>query len=104
MNRWFALQAPTSIELYSLKMCVIIHDNPYEMGWLITNARVVQMIGDSPYDVANWLGRSVMLLRDHPDLSHVRWPLDKNDFWDPYNREMSLQEIRGSMWQSQLRT
>lgn len=97
---WFALQGPISKELYSYKMCVIVHNNPAELGWLITNAEIVRLRGDSPYDVANWLGRRVMLLKDHPDLSHVRWPLDRNDFWDQHQRNLTSQEIRRMMWQS----
>lgn len=97
---WFALQGLASRELLTYKMCVIVHNNPEELGWLITNADIVRMKGESPYDVANWLGRRVMLLKDHPDLSHVRWPIDKNDFWDQTRRQLTSHEIRSSMWAS----
>lgn len=96
---WYALQGSVSSELLTFKMCVMIHDNPRELEWLITNARVVQMLGESPFDVASWLGRRVMLLRDHPDLSHVRWPLDKNDFWDPHLRSLDRNAVRRAAWQ-----
>jgi len=99
-SKWFAIQSHQTGELYSLKLCVIVHDNPNELGWLITNAKVVSMKGETPYDVANWLGRRVMLLKDHPDLSHVRWPLVKNDFWDQEQRQLSALEVRRAAWQS----
>ena len=96
---WFALQGNISNELLSFRMCVMVHDNPYELGWIIANAKVVQMRGESPRDVAQWLGRRVMLLRDHPDLSHVRWPLDKNDFWDTEARSLDKIAVRRAAWQ-----
>jgi hypothetical protein len=96
---WFALQGIISRELLSYKNCVMVHDNPHEAGWLITNANVVQMKGETPHDVANWLLRRVMLLRDHPDLSHVRWPLQSNDFWDTEFRSLDNFAVRRAAWQ-----
>lgn len=96
---WFALVGTTSRELLTFKMCVMVHDNPTELGWLITNANVVRMKGETPHDVANWLGRRVMLLRDHPDLSNVKWPISKDDFWDVEQRSLDKIAVRRAAWQ-----
>lgn len=98
--KWFGIQSRQTGELYTLKMCVMVHDDPRELEWLITNAKVVGLRGETPYDVAYLLQRRVMLLKDHPDLSHVRWPLDRNDFWDQHKRDLSRIEVRRATWQS----
>lgn len=76
----WALVGEVSGELISYRGRVLVHDNPAELGWLISGARTVQLQGTSPEEVAERLGRPVMALRDHPDMRVLRWPLDKRDF------------------------
>lgn len=88
-----------SRELLSFRTAVIIHSNPYEMGWLVVGIEVVRLRGGNPFEVANLLGRRVMMLTDHPDLSHVRWPLDKNDFRDQITKDFNTRQARSQGWQ-----
>lgn len=97
---WFAMRGNISRELLSYRMIVIVHDNPHEMAFLITGGEIVRMKGETPYDVASWLQRRVMLLKDHPSLTHVRWPLKKEDFWDQLPRNMTPQQVRRAAWPS----
>lgn len=80
MGSWFAIKH-SSGELLSLKMAVIIHDNPREIEWLISPAKPVPVKGKTPQEVAHHLSRKVLLLKDHPDFESVKWPLNERDFW-----------------------
>lgn len=80
MTNYWAIKH-SSGELLSLDMAVIIHDNPREIEWLISPAKSVPLNGKTPQEVAHYLGRRVLLLKDHPDMASVQWPLDKRYFW-----------------------
>lgn len=71
----------SSGELLSLKLAVIIHDNPRELEWLLPSVKATPVRGRTPQEVAHHLGRRVLLLKDHPDMASVQWPLNRRDFW-----------------------
>lgn len=79
---WFAILGAQTKELLSIDGNVIIHDDPNEMDFLVkTTGKMYKMEGREAEEVASWLGRSVVLLRDHPNMVGVRWPLNRQDFW-----------------------
>lgn len=81
-GEWFAIQSEATKELYSLDGNVIIHDHPGEMDFLIKYVgKMYKMRGREAEEVASWLGRSVVCLRDHPNMVGVTWPLSRQDFW-----------------------
>jgi hypothetical protein len=67
-------------ELVSLQGRVLVHDSRPELEWLIPGWPVVELKGDSPEEIADRLGRPVMLWKDHPGMAGIRWPLDRKDF------------------------
>lgn len=79
---WFAIQGATTGELFSIDGNVIIHDHPAEFDFLVKyTGRMVRMRGKEAEEVASWLGRPVVCLRDHPNMVGIKWPLNKQDFW-----------------------
>lgn len=102
-HAWYGIRGAASGELLSLKGAVIIHNNPREIEFILAGTGgPVGLPGKDPKDVATKLMRRTMLLRDHPDLSNIKWPLDRNDFWDPQGRNYTLKEmveVRRLQWQ-----
>jgi hypothetical protein len=79
---WYAILGQTSGELYSIDGNVIIHDHPGELDFLVKYVgKMYKMKGRDAEEVASWLGRPVVCLRDHPNMVGVTWPLSKQDFW-----------------------
>lgn len=78
----FGMVGRTSGELLSFNGRMLIHDNRAEVEWLFrdTIRAAVVLRGSTVEEVAHRYGRPVMLLRDHPDMSAVRFPLDPKDF------------------------
>jgi hypothetical protein len=75
---WYAAQGLVSGELLSLGGKVLVHDNLAELEFLLANVRAVSLGSNLDSALA---GRPWMLLKDHPDMSWVRWPLRTEDFW-----------------------
>ncbi|HET9384509.1 MAG TPA: hypothetical protein VFO67_05130 [Gemmatimonadales bacterium] len=75
---WYAPEGLASHELLSLHGKVLVHDNPREMEFLLANVKIKRLGTDLDRALA---GRPHMLLRDHPDMTWVRWPLREEDFW-----------------------
>lgn len=73
MSRRYALQGATSQDLLTHGGLVLVHDNRAEMEFLFTGARVVECPRDIPPE-------QTLPIRLHPQLSAVRWPLDRRDF------------------------
>jgi hypothetical protein len=73
----YAMAGLKSGELLTYQLAILWHDNPRELEYLFPNVRVVPLTRDSA------AGRRVMNIKKHPDLSHVRWPLDPADFVRP---------------------
>jgi hypothetical protein len=55
----------------------IVHDSREEIEWLLPSARVVPV---TDRDLRARSPLPPLQLRDHPSLSHVRWPLDRAQF------------------------
>lgn len=67
-------------EPLSFRGRVILHDGPpAEVAFLLPTVRCVALSGTADRISAR-LGRPVMMLRQHPDMASVRWPLDRRDF------------------------
>ena len=67
-------------EPLSFRGRVLLHDGPpAEVEYLLPSVRVVAVAGPAER-VAARLGRPVMMLKNHPDLASVRWPIDRRDF------------------------
>lgn len=75
----YALKGHASGELLSYKGHVLLHPVRREVEWLMPAQTVVELSGNAD-QIAQRLGRPVMLLKDHPDMASVRWPLRKEDF------------------------
>lgn len=101
---WYAVVGATSGELLSYKGSVIIHDSPKELEFLLIGIKgTTKLRGKHPQEIADRLQRSVMLLSDHPDLSWVRWPLQRDSFWDAQPRVYTPGEtaqVRRRQWLS----
>jgi hypothetical protein len=74
-GRLFAYDLPVAQSLMTLNGLVLVHDNEHEMGFLLSGGRVV--------DLPPWVKPEEQLrLANHPQLSSVRFPLDRKDFRD----------------------
>jgi hypothetical protein len=69
----YGLQGETSKELLTYGGRVLVHDDPSELAFLISGARVVTVPRDIPPD-------QTIPVRFHPSLVNVRWPLRREDF------------------------
>lgn len=76
----YAMIGTATGEILSYRGRMVLHDNPAELDWLLPGTRVVELRGTTPAEVGVRYGRPAMLLRDHPDMASVRWPLDRKDF------------------------
>jgi hypothetical protein len=75
------LVSPRTGEPLSFRGRVLLHDGPpAEVGFLLPTVRTVAVPGTSAARIAAHYGFPVMLLRRHPDMASVRWPLDRRDF------------------------
>lgn len=76
----WAMVGDSTGEILSYGGAMVIHDNRYELEFLCPGVRVVEVQGSTVDHVATVYGRPAMLLREHPDMASVRWPLDRRDF------------------------
>lgn len=67
-------------EPFTFRGRVLVHGDRAELEWLIPTHPVVELPGRTPEEVAARLGCPVMLLKDHPDMAAVSWPLDRRRF------------------------
>lgn len=70
---FYAYGGKASSELLSYKGRVLIHTDPQEMEFLVPGFRIVKLS-------ATDLAQRVMLLRDHPNMAAVKWPIQKEAF------------------------
>jgi nucleoside phosphorylase len=76
----FAMIGSVTGEILSYRGRMVLHDNRAELEWLFPGVRVAELPGNTVEQVAHRYGRPAMLLRHHPDMAPVRWPLDRRDF------------------------
>lgn len=70
---FYAFVGNKTSELLSYRGRILLHTDPHEMEFLIPGYRVVKVGAED-------LAERCMLLRDHPDLATVSWPLRKEAF------------------------
>lgn len=74
------LVGPATGEPLSYRGRVILHDGPAEeIMFILPMVRCVQLPGTAIH-VADRIGRPVMMLKDHPDMASVRWPIERRNF------------------------
>lgn len=59
---------------------VVLHPDRAELAFLVPTHDVVELRGSTAEEVAERLGVPTMLLKDHPDMAAVSWPLDRRRF------------------------
>lgn len=73
MSRRFAMAGPVSGETLSYGGLILVHDDPDELGFLFPGVRQVELGPQTPdYDT--------MSIRQHPGMSKIEWPLQREDF------------------------
>lgn len=73
----FALRGEHTRDLLTLDGRPIVHDSREEMEWLLPGSHVVRVTGR---DLRTRSPLPPLPLRQHPDLSHLTWPLDRAQF------------------------
>lgn len=73
----YALRGPTTRDLLTYQGRPIVHDSREEIEWLLPDAHAVAV---TEQDLRRRSPLPPLRLRDHPSLSHVRWPLDRSQF------------------------
>lgn len=73
-DKLYVMVGGSSGELLTYRGRVITHGNRREMEYLFPGTRVIELPDNE------MRGRPQMALRDHPDMSSVRWPLRREDF------------------------
>lgn len=71
----YGLVGGTSGQLLTYQGRAILHSSKHELEFLFPNTRAVRVSSGD-------LGQPWMWLKDHPDMSQVRFPLRKRDFVD----------------------
>ena len=67
----YGIVGRTTRQLLTYQGKVILHDDRGEMEFLFPAEKVIA--------VESW-GEDFLLLKDHPNMAPVRWPLSKTDF------------------------
>lgn len=73
----YALYGPHTKDLLTWHARPIVHDNRTEMQWLFPTSRVVAV---TEADLAKRSPLRPLPLREHPELSHMTWPLQREEF------------------------
>lgn len=75
MRDRYGMVGGSSGQLLTYQGRAILHTDRAEMQFLFPNSRIVRMTrGD--------LGQPWMWLKDHPDMTQVRFPIRRSDFRD----------------------
>lgn len=76
----FAIAGRTSGEILSYRGRMVVHHDRREMEYLFPGERIVMLVGYTREEVAHKYGRPAMLLKDHPDMAAVSWPINPKEF------------------------
>jgi len=76
----FAIEGRTTKEILSFRGRIVLHHDRRELEYLFPGEKVVMLRGYTREECAQLYGRPAMLLRDHPDMAAVEWPLDPRRF------------------------
>lgn len=78
----WAMEGETTHELLTYQGRIIVHPSRAELEFLVPAGvhRYVELLGSSAEEVAHRYGRPAVLLKDHPDMNAVTWPLDRGRF------------------------
>lgn len=75
----WALFGHATGDLLTLHGRPLVHDDLAELEYLI-DTRTTRIVRVTPADLRARSPLEPMMLRDHPGLSHLRWPLRREDF------------------------
>lgn len=75
----YALVGRTSGDILTYKGRPLVHHDRTELEYLF-DAKGVRVVQVSSNDLTKRSPLEPLELRDHPGLSHVRWPLRREDF------------------------
>lgn len=73
MSRRYAVAGPTSGELLSYGGLILVHPDRAELEWLLADQRVVEVPAHVPVE-------QTMPWAQHPNMSAVKFPLDRSQF------------------------
>lgn len=76
----FALEGVVTKEILSYRGRMVLHHDRRELEFLFPGYKVVMLTGYSVQECAQHYGRPAMLLKEHPDMAAVDWPLNPRRF------------------------
>lgn len=79
MSQLYALVGLVTDDLLTYGGRPLVHTSRAELEWLIDTTKT-RIVAVTARDLAQRSPAAPLLLRDHPGLAHLRWPLQREDF------------------------
>lgn len=76
----FAIEGRTTKEILTFNGRMVLHHDRRDLEYLFPGERIVMLRGYTRAECAQLYGRPAMLLKDHPDMAAVSWPLNPKEF------------------------